>query len=978
MSDIAGIISRVWPEWTIEKQIGRGAFGQVFQAVRGELGFETRCAIKAVEVPPDDSETDALRLEGMTEEEIRQYFRRQAESFVGEIRMLDSLKGAPHIVGIEDFRVVEQEDGLSWVILIRMELLTPFPVYVRSAPMTEAETVRLGIELCKAMEICHGLHVIHRDIKPQNIFVDRFGSFRLGDFGIARKMESLTNSMSKKGTYGYLAPEINNGFHYDERVDIYSLGLVMYQLVNENRMPFLSTPEDARNPEKRSSAMERRLRGEPLPPPCAASPALADVILKACRYDPNDRFRTASDMKNALLALESGTEADLAHAPQIPVKPAETVPEEPHPAAEAAPEEPADDEATLSPRSAMRKRAAEASEKTAARDEDTERTVRAASERTRTGSDASARKSSGKKPGPGKKQILIAVLALLLLSASVFGIASLSRRSAPDGTNESGRQTADNARTDTETPETEPVYTLEPVSGEGGAVLMEPGSAKLGDRVTLTAHPEEGYVFSGWTADGIELEKPADEAENSFVLTSPDYRLEARFDILHRLEAENRPENLTVRFSPEQAKLGDTVEVTAEPDAGYRFVGWEAEGLTLDRPESEAENSFTLTSDEFSLKALAEPIKYAVWVESDGSGTAEADKAGAVMGERITLKATPTVGYVFKEWKVISGGVTVKDNALTVGTEDVRVRAVFEEVPYTITVSVDGQGSASADKSSAVRGDKITLKATPADGYYLKDWVVLSGGAEVKDNAVTVGTEDVRILAVFEPKQSRLALVKPADAQVDARFFTTVEEKWFKAYSAKMDEFIGYCPDARFGFIHLDSDHIPELVCCGREKVQYETWLPDSYTPDSMVDYYDVYTIRNGQVESPAFCYGGPFEYVARSGRYRFLHLYAAFSMDYYIYDNMIDQEFGNDGYVVRDPDLTGGKTSVLVIGFEDPDPVLGGWSERTLSADQYLELMKTYYPVTADALEDVEVSGASYTVRRDLLAPKSELNILK
>ncbi len=318
MSDIAGIISRVWPEWTIEKQIGRGAFGQVFQAVRGELGFETRCAVKAVEVPPDDSETDALRLEGMTEEEIRQYFRRQAESFVGEIRMLDSLKGAPHIVGIEDFRVVEQEDGLSWVILIRMELLTPFPVYVRSAPMTEAETVRLGIELCEAMEVCHGLHVIHRDIKPQNIFVDRFGSYRLGDFGIARKMESMTASMSQKGTYGYLAPEINNGFRYDERVDIYSLGLVMYQLVNENRMPFLSTPEDARNPEKRTSAMTRRLRGEPLPPPCAASPALSDVILKACRYDPDDRFRTTAEMKNAILSLCAAESDDApAAVPQL-------------------------------------------------------------------------------------------------------------------------------------------------------------------------------------------------------------------------------------------------------------------------------------------------------------------------------------------------------------------------------------------------------------------------------------------------------------------------------------------------------------------------------------------------------------------------------------------------------------------------------------------------------------------------------------
>ena len=272
-------------------------------------------------------------------------------------------------------------------------------------------------------------------------------------------------------------------------------------------------------------------------------------------------------------------------------------------------------------------------------------------------------------------------------------------------------------------------------------------------------------------------------------------------------------------------------------------------------------------------------------------------------------------------------------------------------------------------------GDTVTLRAAPAEGYYLREWKILSGGAEVKDNAVTVGTEDVRILAVFEPKQSRLALVKPADAQVDARFFTTVEEKWFKAYSAKMDEFIGYCPDARFGFIHLDSDHIPELVCCGREKVQYETWLPDSYTPDSMVDYYDVYTIRNGKVEYLSFCYEGPFEYVAFSGKYRYVHLYAAMGPDYYLFGSTEEtgQYLGKQGVVSRHVDLTGNDASAHILGFYDL------YNEReTISAEEYLDLMVKLYPVTADALEDVEVSGASYTVRRDLLAPKSELNILK
>ena len=245
----------------------------------------------------------------------------------------------------------------------------------------------------------------------------------------------------------------------------------------------------------------------------------------------------------------------------------------------------------------------------------------------------------------------------------------------------------------------------------------------------------------------------------------------------------------------------------------------------------------------------------------------------------------------------------------------------------------------------------------------------------MKDNAVTVGTEDVRILAVFEPKQSWLALARPAAAAVDAQFFTTVEEKWYKVYSAKMDEWIRSFPDARFGFIHLDSDDIPELVCFGRRKVEYTDWLPDSYTPDSVIDWYEVYTIRGGQAQWVQNSGEGLIEYVARSGKYRYVHLYAATGPNYYYYDCMGEsaEYVGKSGCVSRDLDITGNSAKVHIQGFSD----LYG-SRNTISADAYLELMKTIYPVTADAREDTEIAGASYGIRADLLAPKAELNILK
>ena len=88
----------------------------------------------------------------------------------------------------------------------------------------------MGLDLSKALGYCRKLHIIHRDVKPENIFVSRFGDFKLGDFGIARELERTMSGFSKKGTYSYMAPEMYKGEKYDSRVDIYSLGIVLIYL----------------------------------------------------------------------------------------------------------------------------------------------------------------------------------------------------------------------------------------------------------------------------------------------------------------------------------------------------------------------------------------------------------------------------------------------------------------------------------------------------------------------------------------------------------------------------------------------------------------------------------------------------------------------------------------------------------------------------------------------------------------------------
>ena len=294
-------------DWILDRRLGSGAFSTVYRAVRRDRpGVEA--AIKVISIPANEAEAAALCAEGMNESQSQSFFDAVAREYISEIDLMEDLKGTPNIVSIEDYKVVRKPDGIGNNIFIRMELLKPLDTVLRERTLTEQEAVRLGIDLCSALELCEARKIIHRDIKPANIFVNDKASgyvfYKLGDFGIARSMDSMTRGLSKKGTPNYMAPEVFFGKPYDHRADLYSLGITLYRLLNNNQLPFISDQE--MTPATREEALSRRLAGEKLPPPAAAGKALSQVILKACESRPEDRFRSASEMKAALQELLNG------------------------------------------------------------------------------------------------------------------------------------------------------------------------------------------------------------------------------------------------------------------------------------------------------------------------------------------------------------------------------------------------------------------------------------------------------------------------------------------------------------------------------------------------------------------------------------------------------------------------------------------------------------------------------------------------
>lgn len=294
----------VWPEWRIVEKIGEGSFGKVYKAERSEKGKSFYSAIKVITIPSSQSELNSVRSESSDEQSARDYFQNLVEECVQEVSTMEYFRGNSHVVSIEDYKVVEYLDTIGWDIYIRMEYLTSFLDYCAGKQMKEDEVIQLGIDLCKSLEYCQMQNIIHRDIKPENIFVSRFGEFKLGDFGIARELDRSMSGLSKKGTFSYMAPEMYKGESYDSRVDIYSLGVVLYKLMNRNRLPFISLEKQLITYRDKENALARRMAGEKLPNPVDANQAFAEVIVKACAYDREKRYQSPRDFRAALEDLQ--------------------------------------------------------------------------------------------------------------------------------------------------------------------------------------------------------------------------------------------------------------------------------------------------------------------------------------------------------------------------------------------------------------------------------------------------------------------------------------------------------------------------------------------------------------------------------------------------------------------------------------------------------------------------------------------------
>ena len=300
---------------------------------------------------------------------------------------------------------------------------------------------------------------------------------------------------------------------------------------------------------------------------------------------------------------------------------------------------------------------------------------------------------------------------------------------------------------------------------EGGKIEASKTSASMGDEITLTATPDEGYEFEKWSVTYGESGTVEVSDEGIFKMPAANVTVTATFAAIDYKITVTPPTGGTISVSAETAHEGDEITLTATPAEGYKFVSWNVttDNGTVDVTDSEGIYTVTMPAANVTVTATFTAIDYTITVTPPTGGTISVSAETAHVGDLITLTATPNANYEFTSWSVTyqseegtTVAVEVTNNTFTMPAADVTVSAVFTYVPptYTITVTQPSTGgSISADKKEATEGETVTLSYTEHSNYDFAGWAVTrdDDGSVIStsSNTFRMPASDVTVTAQF-------------------------------------------------------------------------------------------------------------------------------------------------------------------------------------------------------------------------------------
>ncbi len=299
----------IFGSWYVDSKLAEGRSSKVYKIYKTVDGKPKFQALKAVRFPSGDKEL-SLVIESGKYKTVNEYLDKLEKTVSDNMNKMLSLRTNPNIVRYDNFKII-REKSCFYVIML-MELLSPFSERVKVESITKEQVVKISSDLCHAVEGFRNAGIIHHQIKPENIYVDGEGNFKLGDFGISNLSERIRTEASP-----YMAPEVYSKSAYDTSSDIYSIGVLMYKLLNKNRLPFLPAFPNPVSLNDRELAFDKQMRGEKLSPPSNADREMASIIFKALAYNQSDRYYSP-----ALMCTELERYLEKLYAPKVqPVQP---------------------------------------------------------------------------------------------------------------------------------------------------------------------------------------------------------------------------------------------------------------------------------------------------------------------------------------------------------------------------------------------------------------------------------------------------------------------------------------------------------------------------------------------------------------------------------------------------------------------------------------------------------------------------------
>ncbi|MWC26713.1 Stk1 family PASTA domain-containing Ser/Thr kinase [Paenibacillus sp. MMS18-CY102] len=270
--------------YEIITRIGGGGMALVYKA--HDLLLNRKVAVKV------------LRQQFVHDEEFIRRFRREAQSAAS--------LSHPNVVSIYD---VGQEDEVHYIVMEYVEGSNLNEIIQERAPLQPDEAIHIAAQICDALVNAHQNQIIHRDIKPHNILIGNNGRVKVTDFGIARAVtaSTITQTGSVVGSVHYFSPEHAKGTSTGEKSDLYSLGIVMYQMLT-GKLPFQGeSPISVALKHLQETFVEPRAINPLIPQ------SVENVILRAMRKNPSERYASASEM---LKDLETSLQAQRLHEPK--------------------------------------------------------------------------------------------------------------------------------------------------------------------------------------------------------------------------------------------------------------------------------------------------------------------------------------------------------------------------------------------------------------------------------------------------------------------------------------------------------------------------------------------------------------------------------------------------------------------------------------------------------------------------------------